>query len=150
MCLASKDGVLCIGNNIPLTIDNETDIVRETKAVIQRVYEYVLTAKRAVPAREIVTALPDCSRSSITFALTRLVREGDLRRSGRGRYTASGRDDPTLERPEDDEYLFDLFERIRTTLPFADLAFLFELVESARRLIPEAFRAARDRSGRRK
>ena len=138
-----------IDNNILLTIDNDPDIVQETKAVIQRVYEYVLVAKRAVPAREIVSAMPNCSRSSITFALTRLVREGDLKRSGRGKYTSSGGDDPTVERPEDDEYLFDLFERMRPVLPFADLAFLFELTEAARRLIPETFRAARNRSGRR-
>ncbi len=125
-------------------------MVHEIKSVIQRVYEYVLKANRPVPAREIVTALPDSSRSSITFALTRLVREGDSKRSGRGRYTSSGQDDPTIEKPEDDEYLFDLFERIRPALTFADLAFLFEVVESSRRLIPEAFRAARDRSGRRR
>lgn len=125
-------------------------MIAETKAVIQRVYEYVLKANRPVPAREIVTALPECSRSSITFALTRLVREGDLKRSGRGRYTSSGLDDPTLMLPEDDEYLFELFERIRPILSFADLTFLYELVEAARRLIPESFRAARGRSGRRK
>jgi hypothetical protein len=142
---------LSIDNSILLTIDNdEPQIVRETKAVIQRVYEYVLKANRAVPAREIVTALPECSRSSITFALTRLTREGDLKRFGRGRYTSTGQDDPTLQPPEDDEYLFGLFEQIRPTLSFADLAFLYELVEAARRLIPEAFRSARDRSTRRK
>jgi predicted transcriptional regulator of viral defense system len=131
-----------------LTDSIEPDIIRETKAVIQRVYEYVAKANRPVPAREIVTALPECTRSSITFALTRLVREGDLKRSGRGRYTSAGEDDPTVEQPEDDEYLFDLFERIRPTLSFGDLAFLYELVEASRRLIPEAFRAARRRSRR--
>lgn len=93
--------------------------------------------------------MPESSRSSITFALTRLVREGDIKRSGRGRYEAAGDDDPTLEKPEDDEYLFDLFEKLRPTLTFGDLAFLYELVESSRRLIPEAFRAARLRSQRR-
>ena len=125
------------------------ELVREIKSVIQRVYEYVSAARRPVSAREIVTAMPESSRSSITFALTRLVREGDIKRSGRGRYTAAGDDDPTVQDPEDDEYLFDLFERIRPTLTFADLAFLFEVVESSRRLIPEAFRAARNRSRRR-
>jgi predicted transcriptional regulator of viral defense system len=133
-----------------LPIDQEPILIRDTKAVIQRVYEYVLKARGPVPAREIVTALPDCSRSSITFALTRLVREGDLKRSGRGRYTSAGEDDPTVQAPEDDEYLFELFERIRPTLGFTDLAFLYEVVESSRRLIPEAFRSARDRSNRRK
>jgi hypothetical protein len=102
-----------------------------------------------VSAREVITSLPDASRSSITFALTRLVREGDLKRSGRGRYVSAGDDDPTVQDPEDDEYLFDLFERIRPTLTFGDLAFLYELVESSRRLTPEAFRAARNRSRRR-
>jgi hypothetical protein len=136
-------------NNIALTNGNEPELVREVKAVIQRVYEYVAKANRPVPAREIVTALPECSRSSITFALTRLVREGDLKRSGRGRYTSAGEDDPTVRDPEDDEYLFDLLERMRPVLPFSDLAFLYEIVEASRRLIPEAFRAARERSGRR-
>lgn len=138
------------GNSIALTTSNSNDFVRETKSAIQRVYEHVLAARRPVSAREIVTALPETSRSTITFALTRLVREGDLKRSGRGRYTATGDDDPTVQRPDDDEYLFALFEQIRPTLTFADLTFLYELVEASRRLIPEAFRSARDRAGRRK
>jgi len=124
-------------------------LVAGIKAVIQRVYEYVAGAGRAVSTREIITAMPDASRSSITFALTRLVREGDLKRVGHGRYVAAGEDDATVRRDDDDEYLFDLLERVRSTLPFADLAFLYELIEASRRLIPEAFRAARERSKKR-
>jgi hypothetical protein len=141
--------VLTIGNTISLPEGNTPLIVHETKAAIQKVYEYVTKADRAVPAREIVSALPECSRSAVTFALTRLVREGDLQRSGRGRYTSTGSDDPTVIAPEDDDYLFDVFERIRPVLPFADLAFLYEVVEAMRRLTPEAFRSARSRSQRR-
>jgi hypothetical protein len=138
-----------LDNITSLPIEHHPDLIHETKAVIQQVYEYVAKASRPVAAREIVTALPHCSRSSITFALTRLVREGDLKRSGRGRYTSAGDDDPTVQQPEDDEYLFALFETIRPTLNFTDLAFLYEIVEAARRLTPEAFRTARDRSRRR-
>jgi predicted transcriptional regulator of viral defense system len=136
-------------NIVLLTNDNSSALGRETKAIIQRVYEYIASASRPVSARELVTAMSDCSRSAITFALTRLVREGDLKRVGRGRYIGSGEDDPTVQDPEDDEYLFTIFERIRPVLSFAELAFLYELAESARRLIPEAFRAARNRSRRR-
>jgi hypothetical protein len=132
-----------------LTNSNEPELVREIKSVIQRVYEYVARAARPVSAREIVTAMPEASRSSITFALTRLVREGDLRRTGRSRYAATGEEDPTIGASDDDEYLFDLLERVRPTLTFADLAFLYEVIESSRRLTPEVFRNARGRSRRR-
>jgi hypothetical protein len=144
-----QKGELPVGTSINLPMSDSEELIRETKAVIQRVYEYVAAARRPVSAREIVTAMPESSRSSITFALTRLVREGDLKRSGRGRYEAAGENDPTVQDPEDDEYLFDLFERIRPILTFGDLAFLYELVESSRRLVPEAFRSARNRSRRR-
>jgi predicted transcriptional regulator of viral defense system len=127
----------------------EVPFVQQTKAVIQRVYEHVAAAKRPVSTRELITALPDASRSSITFALTRLVREGDLRRVGHGRYVTTDESDPTVRSEEDDEYLFDLLERVRGTLSFADLAFLYELIESSRRLIPEAFRIAREHAKRR-
>ncbi len=138
--------LLPIGNSTHLT---EGPLVQQTKAVIQRVYEHVAGAKRPVSTRELITAMPEASRSSITFALTRLVREGDLLRLGHGRYVAAGDDDPTVQTEDDDEYLFDLLERGRGTLSFADLAFLYELIESSRRLIPEAFRAARQRAKRR-
>lgn len=135
-----------IGNIILLTNDN---FVQRTRTVIQRVYEHVTGAGRPVSTRELITALPEASRSSVTFALTRLVREGELKRIGQGRYVATGDDDPTARFEEDDAYLFDLLERVRGTLPFADLAFLYELIEASRRLIPEAFRAARERAKRR-
>lgn len=138
--------MLPVGNIIFLTNGNTSSLVRETRAIIQRVYEYVVAAQRAVPAREIVTAMPDASRSAITFALTRLVREGDIQRIGHGRYAASGASDPTVRDADDDEYLFGLLEQLRPILTFADLAFLYELLESSRRLIPEAFRDARARS----
>ncbi len=117
------------------------------KSVTQLVYEYVVAAGRTVSAREIVTALPEKTRSSITFALTRLTREGSLRRMEHGRYRASAgtEKDPSLER-EDDRYLGELFERIRPVLQFSDLAFLYEIVAAARRLAPEAFRVARTRN----
>jgi predicted transcriptional regulator of viral defense system len=127
----------------------ESPEVNEPKAVIQRVYEYVAGARRAVSVREVVTALPDASRSSITFGLTRLVREGDLRRLGRGRYEVIQTvNDPTIEEADDEEYLFSLLERVRSTLSFTDLAFLYEIIESSRRLTPEVFRRARERSRR--
>jgi hypothetical protein len=137
---------LRIGNISVLSLDRKPPAVSEAKAVIQRVYEYVRAAGRTVSTREIITAMPESTRSSITFALTRLVREGDLKRSGHGRYSVTGEDDPTVRSGDDDEYLFDLFERIRPILPFTDLAFLYELAESSRRLTPEAFRAARSHS----
>ena len=134
----SNISILSLDENGPASVGH--------KSVIQHVYEYTCAAGRPVSVRELITAFPDASRSSVTFALTRLVREGDLKRSGHGRYSATGAEDPTLTLPGDDEYLFDLFERIRPNLPFADLAFLFEVVEATRRLAPEAFRQARAHS----
>jgi predicted transcriptional regulator of viral defense system len=120
----------------------------ESKSVTQLVYEYVTAAGRVVSSREIVVAFPDRTRSSITFALTRLTREGSLKRTEHGRYSAAstaGRDDAEIERG-DDQYLADLFERIRTSLQFADLAFLYEVVTAARRLAPQSFRKAREKA----
>lgn len=117
------------------------------KSATQLVYEYAVAAGRTVSARELVTALPEKTRSSITFALTRLTREGSLKRLEHGRYRATiGTErNPSIER-EDDQYLAELFERIRPQLQFADLAFLYEIVAASRRLIPETFRVARVRA----
>jgi predicted transcriptional regulator len=117
------------------------------KSVTQAVYEYIVAAGRVVSARELVTALPEKTRSSITFALTRLTREGSLKRLEHGKYRASTIADKTPEVDrEDDRYLDELFERIRPQLQFSDLAFLYEIVAAARRLIPETFRSARRRA----
>ncbi len=117
------------------------------KSVTQLVYEYVLATGRTVSARELVTALPEKTRSSITFALTRLTREGSLKRLEHGKYRAALTTEktPDLDR-DDDRYLGELFERIRPVLQFADLAFLYEIVGAARRLTPESFRSARLRA----
>jgi hypothetical protein len=117
------------------------------KSTTQLVYEYIAAAGRTVSSREVVTALPEKTRSSITFALTRLTREGSLRRLEHGRYRAAKNveKDPSLEL-EDGRYLGELFERIRPVLQFPDLAFLYEIVAAARRLAPEAFRVARTRN----
>jgi hypothetical protein len=119
----------------------------EVKSVIQRVFEYVSAAGRAVSAREVITSLPDASRSAITFALTRLTRDGDIRRSAVGRYCIPDeRELPQFDPIEDDAYLNRLFEAIRPALSFPDLAFLYEVVQASRRLTPEVFQTARRRT----
>jgi predicted transcriptional regulator of viral defense system len=117
------------------------------KTVVQQVYEYILRAQRMVTSREVMSALPEANHSSVSFALTRLVRDGSLERVGYGQYraTALPGDERSKETEQDGAYLADLFETIRPALNFRDLAFLYEIVGVTRRLLPEAFREARDR-----
>jgi predicted transcriptional regulator of viral defense system len=119
------------------------------KPITQRVYEYIAVCAREVAAREVVAALGDVTPSSVTFALTRLVRESQLTRTGHGRYcVSSGGATPA----GDDDMLADpvlarIFEAIRPVLSFQDLALLYEVVAAARRLAPGLFERARRRSG---
>jgi len=62
----------------------------DEKSTMQQVYEFVVRSGRIVQTREIVAAIGAQSVSSVTFALTRLVREGNLERTGYAR-TGSGR-----------------------------------------------------------
>ena len=114
------------------------------KSTMQRVYEFVVRSGRDVQTREIVAAIGAQSVSSVTFALTRLVREGNLERTGYARYRArstparSERDplEPLLE----DERLKRIFEAVRPNLRFDDLAFLYHIVLTTMRLAPDLFR----------
>ena len=60
----------------------------EEKSITQRVYEFVLRSGHAVRSREIAAAVGATSLSAVTYALTRLVREGNLQRTGYGEYAA--------------------------------------------------------------
>ena len=115
------------------------------KSVTQLTYEYVLRAGRIVRAREISAAVGAHSVSSVTFALTRLVREGSLQRTGYGEYAAPmARELVDGATPLDpfrhDKRLSAIFEAIRPALSFQDLSFLYNVVLSAMRLAPDLFR----------
>ena len=119
----------------------------EDKSVTQRVFEFVLRAGHPVRSREIVTAIGATSLSSVTYALSRLVREGNLQRTGYGEYAAppesEGITDSTpLDPFRSDKRLTTIFEAIRPCLSFEDLSFLYNVVLSARRLAPDLFRSA--------
>ena len=117
--------------------------MREETSVAQRVYEFVVRADRDVRTREIVAAVGANSVSAVTFALTRLVREGNIERVGYARYRLAG----SIERAtlDDggvlDERLSRIFEAIRPALNFDDLAFIYRIVLMARRLAPDLFEA---------
>jgi predicted transcriptional regulator of viral defense system len=115
--------------------------MREEISVVQQAYEYVARAGRIVRTREVVAAVGASSVSAVTFALTRLVREGHLERASYGRYrvtpkTETGVDD---SRPALDERLKIIFESIRPVLPFEDLVYLYHVVLIARRVAPDLF-----------
>lgn len=114
------------------------------KTVTQRVYEHVAGAGRVVSTREVLAVLEDCTPSSVTFALSRLVREGNLVRVSHGKYR---RREPTEQTADaaptgpsgswilDDPYLVAIFEKIRPVLEFSELAFLFEALTTAREFV---------------
>ncbi len=118
----------------------------DDKSVMQRVYEHVVRAGRPVRTREIVAAVGALSVSSVTFALTRLVREGNLRRTGYAAYALPAEDAPNdppacvLEPLRLDARLTHIFETIRPSLSFEDLSFLYNVVLTAMRLAPDLFR----------
>jgi hypothetical protein len=116
--------------------------MREQLSIVQQVYEYVVRAGRAIRTREIVSAIGASSVSSVTFALTRLVREGNLERVGRGRYCVPQQQTgqtPESGRVELNGRLKYIFETIRPILMFEDLAYLYHLVLTAQRLAPDLF-----------
>jgi hypothetical protein len=117
--------------------------MREDTSVAQRVYEFVVRADRDVRTREIVAGVGANSVSAVTYALTRLVREGNLERVGYARYRilTSRDDDPTAEKTTLDARLSRIFEAIRPVLNFEDLAFVYRVVLMARRLAPDLFQA---------
>jgi hypothetical protein len=120
-------------------------MLRGDMSVVQRVYEFVIRADRVVRTREIVAGVGASSVSSVTFALTRLVREGNLARVGYARYKVSedaDRDSLKTEPRALDERLAGIFESIRPVLSFADLAFLYTIVLTARRVTPDLFEQA--------
>jgi hypothetical protein len=117
----------------------------DEKSVTQRVYEFVLRSGHAVRSREIAAAVGASSLSAVTYALTRLVREGNLQRIGYGEYAAPSEsqsvpDDTPLDPFRNDKRLNGIFEAIRPALSFEDLSFLYNVVLSARRLAPDLFR----------
>jgi hypothetical protein len=117
----------------------------DEKSVTQRTYEFVLRAGHSVRAREIAAAVGATSLSSVTYALTRLVREGNLQRTGYGEYAAPSEtqsvpDTTPLDPFRNDRRLSQIFESIRGSLSFEDLSFLYNVVLSARRLAPDLFR----------
>jgi predicted transcriptional regulator of viral defense system len=117
--------------------------MREDTSVAQRVYEFVVRADREVRTREIVAGVGANSVSAVTYALTRLVREGNLERIGYARYripTGAGQD-VLAEDGALDARLARIFEAIRPVIHFEDLAFLYRVVLMARRLAPDLFKA---------
>jgi predicted DNA-binding transcriptional regulator len=114
--------------------------MRDDTSVSQQVYEFVVRAGRIVRTREIVTALGVRSVSSVTFALTRLVREGNLERVGYGRYRASSAETEIPGPPTLVPRLQKIFEEIRPHLTFEDLSFLYHVVLTAQRLAPDLVR----------
>ncbi len=112
---------------------------------MQQVYEFVVRAGRAVRTREIVAAIGTPSVSSVTYALTRLCREGNIERVGYAEYRIkegnAARESPALEPFANDERMKRIFEAIRPSLSFDDLAFLYNAVLTAMRLAPDLFRA---------
>lgn len=120
--------------------------MREDTSVAQRVYEFVVRAGRDVRTREIVAAVGAHSVSAVTFALTRLVREGNLERVGYARYRVpnSDADEDTQLTAILDDRLEQIFEAIRPVLNFRDLAFIYRVVLMARRLAPDLFTAESD------
>jgi hypothetical protein len=119
------------------------DSMPEQTSVVQRAYEFVIRAGRVVRTREVVAALGAESVSAVTFALTRLVREGNLEKVGYAQYRARTTDleetrrDPT----ELDPRLRRIFEAIRPVLEFDDLVFLYNIVLTTMRVAPDLFRA---------
>jgi len=121
------------------------DFRYEEKSVTQRVFEYVLQAGHPVRSREITAAVGAASLSAVTYALTRLVREGNLQRTSYGEYAApaeaaAASADTPLDPFGHDKRLQAIFEAIRPTLSFEDLSFLYNVVLSAMRLAPNLFR----------
>ena len=108
---------------------------------MQQVYEFVVRAGRIVRTREIVAAIGSPSVSSVTYALTRLVREGNLARVGYASYRTRN-DGEVAEFLSLDPFSKDLrlkriFESIRPGLSFEDLAFLYNIVLTSVRLAPD-------------
>ena len=115
--------------------------MHDDRSVAQRVYEYIVRAGRPVKTREVVAAVGAQSVSAVTFALTRLVREGNLSRVGYATYRVA---DDSAQAPQPDAQLGDrlraIFEQIRPVLSFDDLTFLYDVVVTAKRLAPDLFR----------
>lgn len=120
----------------------------DEKSTLQRVYEFVVRSDRDVRTREIVAALGVQSVSSVTFALTRLVREGNIERCGYATYrlprSEVARPTDPLEPLMRDVRLRRIFEAVRPVLCFEDLSFLYHIVLTAMRLAPDLFRLASD------
>ena len=111
------------------------------------VYEHVVRAGRPVRTREIVAGIGASSVSAVTFALTRLVREGNIKRVSYGVYrnhsSESAEREPDIDELEpliSDKRLLRIFEAIRPVLSFSDLSFLYAVVLAAMRLAPDLFR----------
>jgi predicted transcriptional regulator of viral defense system len=117
--------------------------MREDTSVAQQVYEFIVRAGRTVRTREIVIALGVRSVSSVTFALTRLVREGNIERLGHGIYRVSGAASEPSATPELSTRLARIFEEIRPHLNFEDLSYLHFLVLTVQRLAPDLFKEQR-------
>jgi len=118
--------------------------MRPETSVAQRVYEFVVRSGRDVRTREIVAAVGAQSVSAVTFALIRLVREGNLERIGYARYravTVESEDEFTKHTTALDERLERIFEAVRPVLTFTDLAFLYRIVLLARRIAPDLFQS---------
>jgi hypothetical protein len=122
--------------------------MRPETSVAQRVYEFVVRADREVRTREVVAGVGAQSVSAVTFALTRLVHEGNLVRVGYARYRlpkdAEPNSDALAETELLDRRLRTIFETIRPVLNFDDLAFLYRVVTAARRLAPDLFLLPKD------
>ena len=116
----------------------------DEKSIVQQVYEYTKQVGRPVHTREIVSAVGASSVSAVTFALTRLVREGVLARLSRGEYRAVVEDERLPSVPLDplagNEQLARIFEAVRPVLSFEDLSLLYNVVTTTYRMAPELFR----------
>ena len=119
----------------------------DEKSVMQSVYEYIVQSGRSISTREIVSAVGASSASAITFALTRLVREGVIARLSRGEYRAVSQDEKretvALDPLSGNEQLARIFESIRPVLSFEDLSLLYNVVLTTLRIAPELFKKAK-------
>ena len=115
--------------------------MREHTSVMQQVYEFTVRAGRVVRTREVVAAIGAQSVSAVTFALTRLVREGNLERVGYARYRVR---EAEAAQPRDvremNLRLRRIFETIRPALQFDDLVYLYGIVLTAIRVAPDLIR----------
>lgn len=116
----------------------------DSRSIIQLVFQQVQTARRPISVREIAAALPNASASAITFSLSRLVREDQVRRISQGVYeygpvgNVKALGDSTAELDAHDQWfqqeslLTEIFKKVQPVLEFKEFITLYQIVSWAK------------------